>query len=343
MPTSTKKHTTEELDNPLPKGNSEKKFIILGKEIKMGEGAIIEMEVAKLHTQNSLKIPIIVERAATDGPVLLLLGGVHGDEINGVAIVRDIIRKSYNKPTRGTIICIPVFNVFGYLNQRREFPDGRDLNRVFPGTPKGSLASQFAYQFTEEIAPLVDYVLDFHTGAADRYNYPNVRCDLKQTESVELAKIFGTPFIVHSSNIAKSIRETIHKMGKAILLFEGGKSLQLDQSVVKYGVRGTLNVMKYLKMHGGEYNLDGPPVVIKDSKWLRAPYSGLFEPLVTNGSRVKHKTIIGRISDPYGEFEKKVTAPFDCYIFGLNTAPIVYKGDALFHVSIEEKENVSNI
>ena len=334
MPTSTTKNKTESFDNHLPKSNYDKKFIILGQEIKMGESAIIEMEVAKLHTQNSLKIPIIVERAKKVGPVLLLLGGVHGDEINGVAIVRDIIRKNYNKPTRGTIICIPVFNVFGYLNQRREFPDGRDLNRVFPGTPKGSLASQFAYQFTEEIAPLVNYVLDFHTGAADRYNNPNVRCDIHQTGALKLAKIFGAPFIVHSNNIAKSIRETLNKMGKTILLFEGGKSLQLDPSVVNCGVEGTLNVMKYLKMYEGELNLEEDPVIIKDSKWLRAPHSGIFEPLVTNGSRVKHKTIIGRISDPYGEFEKKITAPFDCYIFGINTAPIVYKGDALFHVSI---------
>lgn len=315
--------------------------MILGQEIKMGESAIIEMEVAKLHTQNSLSIPIIVERSAKDGPVLLLLGGVHGDEINGVAIVRDIIRKNYNKPTRGTIICIPVFNVFGYLNQRREFPDGRDLNRVFPGALKGSLASQFAYQFTEEIAPLVDYVLDFHTGASDRFNSPHVRCDLTQTEALKLAKIFGAPLIVHSINIAKSIRETLNKMGKTILLFEGGKSLQLDQSVVNCGVEGTLNVMRYLQMHEGELNLEEQPFIIKDSKWLRAPHSGIFEPLAKNGSRVQHKTIIGRISDPYGEFEKKISAPFDCYIFGLNTAPIVYKGDALFHVSVEEKEIVN--
>lgn len=339
MPTSKTK--TALLDKHPPKKNSDIKFIILGQEIKMGESAIIEMEVAKLHTQNSLSIPIIVERSKIDGPVLLLLGGVHGDEINGVAIVRDIIRKKYNKPTRGTIICIPVFNVFGYLNQRREFPDGRDLNRVFPGNAKGSLASQFANKFTEEIAPLVDYVLDFHTGAADRYNSPNVRCDLKQAESLELAKVFGAPFIVHSINIAKSIRETLNKMGKHILLFEGGKSLQLDQSVVKYGVEGTLNVMRFLKMHTGELNIVEQPVLVKDSKWLRAPHSGIFEPLATNGSHVKHKAIIGRISDPYGDFEKKISAPFDCYIFGLNTAPIVYKGDALFHVSVEEKEIIS--
>ena len=157
---------------------SDNKFIILGREIKKGERAILELEVAKLHTRNSLRIPIIVHRAKHDGPVMLLMGGVHGDESNGVAILREIIRKKYNRPKRGTIICIPVFNVFGYLNQSREFPDGRDLNRMFPGSANGSLASQFAYKFTKEIAPLVDYVLDFHTGGAGRNNFPNIRCVL---------------------------------------------------------------------------------------------------------------------------------------------------------------------
>ena len=310
-------------------------FQILGRNIKKGEGAILELEVAKLHTRNSIKITIIVERAKLDGPTLLLMGGVHGDETNGVAIVRDIIRKKYNKPKRGTIICIPVFNVFGYLNQSREFPDGRDLNRMFPGSANGSLASQFAYQFTNEIAPLVDYVLDFHTGGADRENFPNVRCVLQEEKAFELAKVFDVPFIVHSNYIPKSIRDTIHKMGKTILLFEGGKSKNLDESVINYGVEGALNVMKYLGMRDGELNLKNKSVIIQKSKWLRAPFSGMLRLHVKNGSWVNKKTILAEITDPFGEFEKKVVAPFDCYIFGVNTAPIVNKGDALFHVSVE--------
>jgi predicted deacylase len=314
---------------------SNNEFKILGKEIKKGEGAILEMDVAKLHTRNSLRIPVIIERGRHDGPVLLLMGGVHGDESNGVAILREIIRKKYNRPKRGIIICIPVFNVFGYLNQSREFPDGRDLNRMFPGSPNGSLASQFAYKFSKEIAPLVDYVVDFHTGGAGRENFTNVRCVLQEEKTFDLAKVFGAPYIVNSAYIPKSIRETIHKMGKIILLFEGGKSLDLDQSVIDYGVEGALNIMKRLQMQNGEIMVKKDPIVVQKSKWLRAPYSGMFQSQVQNGSRVKRKEILGKIFDPFGEFEKKVTAPFDCYIFGLNTAPIVHKGDAIFHVSIE--------
>ena len=310
-------------------------FQILGRKIKKGERAILELEVAKLHTRNSIKITIIVERAKLDGPTLLLMGGVHGDEINGVAIIRDIIRKKYNKPKRGTIICIPVFNVFGYLNLSREFPDGRDLNRMFPGSANGSLASQFAYQFTHEIAPLVDYVLDFHTGGSDRENSPNVRCVLHEEKAYQLAKVFDAPFIVNSNYIPKSIRDAINKMGKTILLFEGGKSKNLDESVINCGVEGARNVMKYLGMCDGEINLKNNSVVVQKSKWIRAPFSGMLRLHVENGSWVDKKTILAKITDPFGEFEKKVIAPFDCFIFGINTAPIVNKGDALFHVSIE--------
>tara|TARA_R110001583_G_scaffold33438_4_gene112930 strand:- start:23533 stop:24486 length:954 start_codon:yes stop_codon:yes gene_type:complete len=316
---------------------SDKPFVILGHEIKKGKSAVLGMDVAKLHTRNNLSIPVIVERAKVDGPVLLLIGGVHGNETNGVAILRDIIRKKINKPKIGTVICIPVFNVFGYINQKREFPDGRDLNRMFPGSASGSLASQFAYKFTKEIAPLVDYVLDFHTGGASRENYPNVRCDLKNEKAFELAKIFGAKFIIDSNYIQKSIRDLFNKMGKTILLFEGGKSLQLDREVINCGVTGALNVMKHLGMHEGELTTNFEFEILNNTKWLRAPHSGLFETLITNGSNVKHKDVIGRISDPYGEFERKIYAPFDCCIYGLNTAPIVYKGDAIFHVNIETK------
>jgi predicted deacylase len=312
-----------------------KKLVLFGKDIQMGKRTYVELDVAKLHNRNSIKIPIIIERAKEDGPTILLMGGIHGDETNGVAIVRDIIRKKYNKPNRGTIICIPVFNVFGYLSQTRAFPDGRDLNRMFPGSKSGSLASQFAYHFTHDIAPLVDYVIDFHTGGAERSNYPNVRCNLKQKKTLELAKAFGAPYIVHSDYIAKSVRDTINKMGKTILLFEGGKSKNLSEKVIRFGVQGAVNVMKHVGILDGEIVRNDDTVIIKKSKWIRAQQSGMFQLNVKNGSKVLKKTVIGRISDPYGGFERKIFSPFDCYIFGVNTAPIVNKGDALFHVSVD--------
>ena len=313
----------------------ENKLKILDTEINKGSSVFLEMEIARLHTRNHISVPVIVERSLHDGPVLLIMAGVHGDETNGVAIVRNIIRKKYNKPKRGTVICIPVLNSFGYLNHSRQFPDGRDLNRMFPGSANGSLASQFAHRFMTEIAPHVDYVIDFHTGGAARENYPNVRyCDEEEI-TLELARVFDPPFIVHSKYIDKSLRAALNGLGKPVLLFEGGKSLLLDPFVIKTGVDGAVNIMKHLKMQNGEPKSKNNPIIVKKSKWVRAPNSGLFESFIKNGSHVRNKDLLGRISDPYGEFEKNIIAPMDCYIYGMSTSPNVNKGDAVFHISTE--------
>lgn len=313
-----------------------KPFTILGKQIPEGKRTVIDLEVAKLHTRTTLKVPVIIERSLNPGPVVLLLAGVHGDETNGVGILREIIDQKINKPINGTIICIPVFNIFGYLIQTREFPDGRDLNRMFPGSLNGSLASQFAYQFTKEIAPHVDYVIDFHTGGGQRDNIPQIRINNNDERGLELAKVFNPPMIVFSNNITKSLRETINKMGKTILLFEGGKSKELNPTIINEGVNGTKNVLIYLGLIEGEITVKEAPIFIQKAKWLRASHSGMFKILVKNGSKIKKKEVLGVIEDPFGEFKKKIYAPFDCHIFCINKTPIVNKGAALFHVSVEE-------
>ena len=315
---------------------SKQQLKILGKDIPRGESIRLELEVARLHTRNRIQIPINIERAHEDGPVLLLLAGIHGDETNGVAIVREIISSGFHRPARGTVISIPVFNVFGFLNQTRELPDGKDLNRSFPGSESGSLASQFAYHFRTSIAPIVDYAIDFHTGSADRHNITQVRCNLEGEGMYDLAMSFGAPFVIQSRPIPKSVRELLLKMGKKALLFEGGKTSSLDQEVIRYGVRGAVNVMRYLGMTDGEPESETSSVVLKKTSWLRAPTSGIFEPEEVNGKRVDKRSLLGMIKDPYGEYEKAVRAPHKGYIICSNTAPIVNRGDALFHISTEE-------
>ena len=315
---------------------SNKPLIILGQNIPKGKRTVLDIEVAKLHTRTTVKVPVIIERSKVQGPVILLLAGVHGDEINGVSIIREIINKKLNVPKKGTIICIPVFNIFGYLIQTREFPDGRDLNRMFPGSLNGSLASQFAHQFTKEIAPFVDYVIDYHTGGGERDNITQIRLDTSEEKTLELANVFNPPFIVHSSYIAKSLRESLKKMGKTVLLFEGGKSKNLDPIVINHGIRGTKNVLTHLGFIDCNISLTLKPTFIKKTKWLRSNHSGMFKILVENGIHVKKKDILGVIQDPFGEFKKNIYAPFDCHIFCINKTPIVNKGEALFHVSIEE-------
>jgi predicted deacylase len=310
-----------------------KKFVILNEEIHPGRGAQLNLEVAHLHTHTPVQVPVIVERGKVDGPVVLLMAGMHGDEINGMEIIRRIIRKGYNKPTEGIVICIPVFNIFGFLNVMRVLPDGRDLNRSFPGAKNGSLASQFAYHFMKEIAPKVDYVIDFHTGSAQRNNMAQIRCVFKDNESMELARIFNPPFIIHSAYIAKSIRESMNKRGKKILLFEGGKTNSIEEGIVKEGVDGIKRFLNHLNMRSfKEVGNQRHPVYIKEHKWLRAPNSGMFQTAVKNGDKVDVGTILGMVTDPFGKIEKRIKSPMGGYVFCINESPVVNKGDAIFHI-----------
>ena len=221
-------------------------FKILHQKIGLGETVLINMDIARLHTRSKVEVPIIISRGKIDGPCLLLIGGIHGDETNGVEIVRQIVTGGLNKPEKGTVICIPLLNVFGFLNQRREFPDGRDLNRAFPGSNTGSLASRFAYHLMTKVIPKVDFCIDYHTGGAQRFNYSQVRVDQTDEESLKLAHVFGSPFIVYSKSKERTFRKSLTDLGKRVLLFEGGKTLNLDKNVTKVGIQGAINVMHYL-------------------------------------------------------------------------------------------------
>ncbi|MFN5909769.1 MAG: succinylglutamate desuccinylase/aspartoacylase family protein, partial [Bacteroidota bacterium] len=237
----------------------------------------------------------------------------------------------------GTIICLPVFNIFGFLNVKRELPDGRDLNRSFPGSESGSLASQFAYHFMKEIAPHVDYVIDFHTGSAQRNNYPQIRCVMEDAQSLELARIFNPPFILHSNYISKTIRESINKIDKKMLLFEGGKTNSIEELVVEEGLNGVKRLLSHLGMRSFKIDIskDRTPVLLTDSKWMRSPNSGMFQALVKNGAKVERGEVIGIVTDPYGKIERKVKSSTSGYIICLNESPVVYKGDAIFHIGRE--------
>jgi len=314
-----------------------KDITILGESILPGESKTIKMEIARLHTMTKLKIPIIVERSKIDGPVVLFSAGLHGDEINGTEIVRQIIVRKINKPKIGTIICIPVVNIFGFVNKTREFPDGRDLNRVFPGTKLGSLASRFAYHIVKEIIPHIDYCIDFHAGGASRFNAPQIRIVPNNPELKALSDVFNAPFTLYSKNISGSFRSACMKLGVKILLFEGGKSLDINDDVTQEGVHGAKRVLEHLGMLSIRKNArhpEAPPIYIENSTWIRARHSGLFQNKVYAGKFVEKGDVIACITDPFGNFEQKVKAPNSGYIINSNDAPIVYQGDAIFHISL---------
>ena len=313
-----------------------KSITILKETILPGESKTINMEIATLHTMTKLKIPIIVSRSKFNGPTILLSAGLHGDEINGIEIVRQIITRKINKPKTGTIICIPVINVFGFVNQTREFPDKRDLNRVFPGSKKGSLASRFAYYLLKEIMPHVDYAIDFHAGGASRFNAPQIRIVPENQELKALADVFQAPFGLYSKNIVGSFRNSCDKLGVKMLLFEGGKSVNINDEITQHGIEGTKRILDHFGMLGSRKKIIVPEkntVYIEKSNWVRAKYSGMFHGFTKIGNYVTKGQLLATVSDPYGKIEHKVKAPNSGYIINVNDAPIVFQGDAIYHIS----------
>ena len=321
----------------MPDNNSNKKIFIAGKMIAPGSQVQIDAEIGRLPTRTPLDIPVFVNRSREPGPVLLLIGGVHGDEINGIEIMRRILIHEYNVPQRGSIVSIPVFNTYGFLSQTRGLPDGRDLNRSFPGGATGSLASRVAHFFMQQILPSVDYIIDFHTGGARRNNYPQIRASFQDEKAKELAKIFATPYILNSPFREKSLRKSAFAAGKPVLVYEGGETLRLRKNVIDNGINGTLRVLHHLGMR------DNPipppahdPIIIKRSTWIRSKKSGLYHAEVRNGARVKKNQVLGIVSDPYGDFESKIKAPHEGFVVGINNYPVINQGDPILHLGMSE-------
>lgn len=313
---------------------------ILGQDIPLGTSKEINFNIAKLHTATKIEVPVIIERSKNPGPTILFSAGIHGDEINGVDIVRQIIARKINKPKRGTIICMPILNVFGFLNGTRNFPDGRDLNRVFPGIENGSLASRVAYKLMRDIIPDVDLIVDFHTGGASRFNAAQVRIVREEAKLDEFASVFGAPFVLYSNHIAKSFRNACFQLGKPILLFEGGKSSFVNDTISKVGVEGAKRLLAHFDMLSSKLKSNPPKmstVFVEESKWMRAKKSGMFKSKVAINTKVSVDDVIGQITDPYGKLYHEVKSTINGYIINVNEASLVYQGDALFHITTKVK------
>ena len=295
----------------------------------------MEVNIARLPSRTSIDIVVTVARALEPGPILLLMGGLHGDEINGVEIVRRIIEKGHNIPQKGTVICIPILNVYGFIHFSRNVPDGKDINRSFPGNKNGSLASRLAYYLMKEIIPRIDYGIDFHTGGADRDNYPQVRCQLNDPVNKELAQAFYAPITLHSKFRANSLRQAASKLGKRIIVYEGGESSRFNEHAIIQGINGTLRVMNHLGMSGHE--LAAPEyenLVFMHSSWIRARKSGIFQSLVSCGESVKKNQVVGTITDPFGEYQAPLRSSASGHIISLNNNPILHQGDAVMHIGV---------
>ncbi len=313
------------------------KLLIAGNEIKPATSSVLQLELPPLYTNTPLTMPVHVIRGKYDGPRLFVSAAIHGDELNGIEIVRRLIKKVSVKRLAGTLIAVPAVNIYGMLQHSRYLPDRRDLNRCFPGSLRGSLAGRLAYLFMNEIVSKCTYGIDLHTAALNRNNLPQIRADLSDEKITELANAFGVPVIVNSKLRDGSLREAARVENVQVLVYEAGEAMRFSESGIKAGLTGILNVMRHVNMLPPLTKnsfIKSIPYVAQSSSWMRAPVSGIFRTKTRLGKEIKKDQVIGFIEDVCDYHnQEEVIASDDGIIIGQSDIPLVYEGDPLFHVA----------
>ena len=306
-----------------------------GISVAAGESRYIDLPLPPLYTHTSVAMPVHVIHGKQAGPILFVTAAIHGDEINGIEIIRRLLSLKSLQNITGTLIAVPVVNVYGFVSQSRYLPDRRDLNRSFPGSKRGSMAARLADTLMTEIIDKCTHGIDFHTAAAGRTNLPQIRADLdKHPGLFELANAFAPPIILDASNRSGTLRSTVGD--KPVLLYEAGEALRFDEAAIRTGVQGALRVMRYLKMLAPlkKSSEELPNTrVSRDSMWMRASQSGIVRSRVPLGSMVEAGQVLGLIADPFGESQEEIRSSIEGVIIGQTKLPLVHEGDALFHVA----------
>jgi hypothetical protein len=309
---------------------------INGITVNPGQRTTIDLPVGKLYTHTPVNMPVHVVVGKRSGPRLFVSAAIHGDEINGVEIIRRLLNIAGLKRLRGTLVAVPIVNVHGLIHHTRYLPDRRDLNRSFPGSETGSLAARLAHLFMKEIVANCTHGIDLHTGAIHRSNLPQVRANMDDEETERLARAFGAPVIISSNLRDGSLREAAAEHGIPMLLYEAGEALRFDEVSIRAGVKGIVHVMRALDMLAPsrvKRKKNFEPVVARSSSWVRASDSGILRAMAPLGMRVKKDTLLGMISDPFGEKEAMITATYSGVVIGRTNLPLVNEGDALFHIA----------
>ncbi len=310
-----------------------KSIQIGGTTIKPGTRVNVDLPVADLYTSTSLHMPVQVICGRKAGPVLFVSAAIHGDELNGVEIIRRLLKRKVLRSIRGTLLAVPIVNVHGFLNQSRYLPDRRDLNRSFPGSKKGSIASRLADLFIRQIVSKADFGIDLHTGAINRSNLPQIRANLDDPETLEIAKAFGAPVIINSDMRDGSLRACAYDRGMPVLIYEAGEALRFNEISIRAGMRGIVNVMRQIGMLPKTRNSrQATPVIARSTSWVRAPSSGIVTAETKLGNSVRKDQRLASISTPLGDEEDYVIAPFDGIVIGKSNLPLTHEGDALFHL-----------
>jgi predicted deacylase len=303
-------------------------------DVAPGRSATGELPIARLVTGTRISLPIQVLHGRSPGRTVWLSAAVHGDEINGVEIIRRVTRSLDARTMAGTVIAVPIVNVHGFLNGDRYLPDRRDLNRSFPGSSSGSLAARIANLFMTEIVSRCDVGIDLHTGSDHRTNLPHVRADLDDPETRKLAEAFGAPLMLHARVRDGSLRGAATERGATVLLYEGGEALRFDDESLSVGTDGIRRVLAELGMIDPDHADPRPvPIESRRSSWIRARRSGIVLLDAELGEVVQRGQLLGVIHDSVGKRLARVTAPRIGVVVGRVQQPLVNQGDALVNLA----------
>ncbi len=309
-------------------------LIIAGEQIQKGTNVTINLELPKLY-HSPMKLPIRVIRGKKDGPTIFISAAIHGDELNGIEIIRRFRKLSILKRLKGTIILIPIVNIYGVTTLSRYMPDRRDLNRSFPGSKKGSLASRVAKIFFDEIVSKCKFGIDLHTASIHKSNLPQIRTNLNDETTYKLAKAFEAPVVLHSELRDGSLREEAQENNIPILLYEAGEALRFDETSIRIGVKGIVNILRELEMlptvtRKRKFKL---PIIARSSQWIRSTESGIIRTVKGLGDTVKENEIIAYVDEPLDDETFEIKATFDGIIIGKSEIPLIQEGDAIFHIA----------
>ncbi len=309
-------------------------LIIDGISIPKGKETKIELSMPKLYNTPT-KLPIRVIRGKRDGPIVFISAAIHGDELNGIEIIRRLRKLNILKKLKGTLLLVPIVNIYGIMTLSRYLPDRRDLNRSFPGSVKGSLASRVAKIFFDEIVSKCDLGIDIHTASIHKSNLPQIRTNIKNEFTFNLAKKFEAPVILHSELRDGSLRAVAGDENVPVLLYEAGEALRFDEKAIRIGVKGIVNVLRANGMLPNVVRKKTPkiPIISKSSKWIRATHGGLVRTIKALGDTVTLDEIIAYIDDPFEDDTYEIIAPYDGVIIGKSEIPLIQEGDAVFHIA----------
>lgn len=312
-----------------------KPFEINGQSVEAGARRTVDVPVSTLSDHTPVHLSVHVIHGKRPGPVLFVSAAIHGDEVIGVEIVRRLLKAKSLNTMAGTLLAVPIVNTFGFLNHSRYLPDRRDLNRCFPGLSHGSMASRLTYIFMKEVVERADVGIDLHSASNNRTNLPQLRLTPENARLAELGRAFGAPVMLPSKLREGSLRMAAEAAGVDVLLYEGGEALRFDELPVRAGVAGILRVMHALGMisRKGSPKTRVATVLCVGSAWYRAPAGGLLRTYVGVGDTVTPGTVLGAISDPFGEVEHEVASDERGIVIGRTNMPVVYEGDALFHIA----------